>query len=506
MPLSFLAPAFLIGLAAVGVPLLIHLVQRERKRVLPFPSLMFLERLPYRSVRRRRVRHPLLLLLRSLALVLLAAAFARPLLTRSSALPRLAGGAREVVLLLDRSYSMGYAGRWSAARAAASRVLAGLAPGDHVSLVVFDAGAAVVVPPGTDAAPVRAVLDTLKPGWGRTRYAPALKLAADILGASRLERREAVLISDFQKNGRDAADAIRLPPGARLTPLRVGTEPAPDLAVTGVSFRREAVPGGERVSATARVASTGAGAPTALPVTLELDGHAVQTVRATVPASGAASVAFAPFMLAHSQTLGTVRIAPDALPADDQYHFVLSAGQSLRVLVLDAGGAAPSLYLHRALAFAEPPGFEVTRQDAALVRGADLERAAVVVLDDAPFPGGEAGRRLREWVAKGGGLVVALGEHARADGIPGIGPSVVGPSADAGGPGGVALGRLEYGHPVLEPFAAPGGGSFADARFYRRRLLTPGDSTAVPARFEDGAAALLERRYGRGRVLLWGAG
>ncbi len=506
MPLSLLAPAFLAGVAALAVPVLLHLVQRERKRVVPFPSLMFLEQLPYRSVRRRRLRHVALLLLRCLALVLLVAAFARPLLRRRLPAVLAAGGAREVVLLLDRSYSMGYAGRWAAARAAALRVLRGLAPGDHVSLVVFDAGAALVVPPTTEVAAVRAVLDTVRPGWQRTRYAPALKLAADVLAASRLERREAVLVSDFQKLGREAADPVRLPPGARLVPAPVGSGPTPNASVTGVTFRREPMAGGgaERITATARVAN--AGAPLRdLPVTLELDWRPAEVRHISVGASAAAAVTFAPFILAHQDTRGVVRIPDDALPADDAFRFVLSPGQALPVLVLDDGRAAPSLYLRRALAFSDPPGFAVAERDLRDLRASDLAHAGVVVLDDAPFPGGAAGDALRAWVAGGGGLVVLLGDASRGDGIPGIGPDAIAAAADAGGVDGVALGQLDYGHPVLEPFAAPGSGSFADARFYRRRPLVPGDSTAVLARFEDGTAALVERRWGRGRVLLWGS-
>jgi len=75
---SFLTPAFLIGIGALAIPVLVHLIQRERKKVVPFPSLMFLRRIPYQSVRRRSIRHWLLLSLRALALLLLVAAFARP--------------------------------------------------------------------------------------------------------------------------------------------------------------------------------------------------------------------------------------------------------------------------------------------------------------------------------------------------------------------------------------------------------------------------------------------
>ena len=54
--MSFLTPAFLVGISALAIPVLIHLIQRERKRVVVFPSLMFLRRIPYQSVRRRAIQ------------------------------------------------------------------------------------------------------------------------------------------------------------------------------------------------------------------------------------------------------------------------------------------------------------------------------------------------------------------------------------------------------------------------------------------------------------------
>src|SRR5437667_6880236 len=75
--MSFLAPAFLLGLAALAIPVFIHLIQRERKRVIEFPSLMFVRRIPYQSVRRRRIRHWLLLMMRAAAILMIVAAFAR---------------------------------------------------------------------------------------------------------------------------------------------------------------------------------------------------------------------------------------------------------------------------------------------------------------------------------------------------------------------------------------------------------------------------------------------
>src|SRR3954454_22701556 len=98
--MSFLAPAFFFGLAAVAVPIVIHLIQRERKEVVRFPSLMFLRKIPYQSVQRKRIHNWLLLLLRVAAMLLLVAAFSRPFFKQDPLkLSASATGAREVVIL-----------------------------------------------------------------------------------------------------------------------------------------------------------------------------------------------------------------------------------------------------------------------------------------------------------------------------------------------------------------------------------------------------------------------
>ena len=117
----FLTPLLLLGLAALAIPVLVHLIHRERAQVVQFPSLMFLERVPFRSMRRQKIRNWPLFLVRCAALILLILAFARPFFTGSNAVAGALGGGREIVLLLDQSYSMGYGDRWVRARTAAAR-------------------------------------------------------------------------------------------------------------------------------------------------------------------------------------------------------------------------------------------------------------------------------------------------------------------------------------------------------------------------------------------------
>src|SRR5215510_13920591 len=129
--MAFVAPLGLVALGALAIPVAIHLIQRERKRVVEFPSLMFLRRIPYQSVRRRRLRDITLLMMRLAALALIVMAFARPFFRRDSLAAAAQNGAREAVILVDASYSMGYGDRWAKAQAAARSAINALNPGDR---------------------------------------------------------------------------------------------------------------------------------------------------------------------------------------------------------------------------------------------------------------------------------------------------------------------------------------------------------------------------------------
>ena len=114
--MSFLAPLFLAALAAIAVPVIAHLIQRERRTIVEFPSLMFVQQIPYKSVEKRRIHNWPLLLLRIAALTAIVIAFARPFFGMDP-VRAAATGDRDVVVLLNRSASMGYGDRWARAQA-----------------------------------------------------------------------------------------------------------------------------------------------------------------------------------------------------------------------------------------------------------------------------------------------------------------------------------------------------------------------------------------------------
>jgi hypothetical protein len=502
--MSFLTPLFLAGLAALAVPVVIHLIQREKKFVVPFPSLMFLQRIPYQSIRRRRIHNWMLLIIRLAVLALVVAAFARPFIRRSERTIA-TNGAREVVILLDHSYSMGYADRWQRAQKAARDAVNALGVDDHATVVLFASDAEVAVRSTSDRGKLLGVIESASPGPGATRYAPALKVAGSVLADSRLPRLEAILISDFQRNGWQGGDAVQLPSSAKISTVAIESrQDLANAAVTTVTLGRAPFEGRERTTVTAAVANRSAQPMSNVAVALEIDGRAVQTEHVTLPADGSASVTFAPFTINTANTRGTVRLAPDALARDNVLHFVVSPLEPLPVVVVDrtGPGGEDSLYLLRALSIGEAPKFDITVRNPNAVTDDDLTRAAVVLLNDVPVSPA-LGSRLLRYVDRGGGLFVALGPRAtwpggNTENMPALSAAVDRSSGDA-----ARLGALEYGHPVFEPFRAPRSGEFSTAQFYGYRRVITSAASRVLARFDAGAPALVEQPVGRGRILVW---
>jgi hypothetical protein len=506
MSLTFLVPLFLLGLAGIAVPIVVHLTRRQRKNVVMFPSLMFLEKVPYQEQRRRRVQHWFLLAMRAAALALLAIAFARPFMDDTALGAGASGGPREVVVLVDQSYSMELGDQLAVARDGAAEVFAGLGPLDRASLVTFTQGARVLARSTADRARLTTAVDTVQLSSGSTRYGPALKVAQAILEESQLPTGEVYLFSDFQRTGWIGDEGVRVPPGSTFIPRPTGDEVLDDnFLVTDVSLPRQTVSGRERVTPTARIVRRGGDDPREVAVALQIDGQVLQTRTVTMSPDAAAAVAFEPITLSRPHTRGSVHLPDDGLHADNTHHFVVSPGTSTAVLVVEGAAADRnvSFYVRNALDITEDGRFQVTVRRASSIRTVDLDGVDAVILNDVQIDGPSA-ERLRAFVVGGGGVLVAVGEQggwpaSAADMLPGQIGAVQDRLQGRGG----RLGYLEYGHAIFEVFAGPRSGDFTGARFFRARSFQPAPDASVLARFDDGSVALAERRIGRGKLLVW---
>ena len=284
------------------------------------------------------------------------------------------------------------------------------------------------------------------------------------------------------------------------------------MAVIDVNLDRNQRAGRERVDLLARIANFGDDAVNGLEISLEIDGVLIESRAVDIETNATVAVRFSEFTPPQREVLGVVRLPEDELPLDDVFRFLLSPGQTLSVLIVEHPNATAdeSLYLERALGIGSDPPYRVESRRSTQVTAADLEGRAVVILNDAPFPRGTVGQRLRQFVLDGGGLFAALGQRSTAGSWPedfaDLLPGRIGGVVDRLADRGATLSVTDYDHPLLELFSTPRSGDFSRTRFYRYHRLEEAASADVLARFDDGAVALAEVRAGNGRVVTWASG
>lgn len=329
MRLLFQHPALLGLLALAGLPVLVHLLSRARPPVYRFSNLEFLRRVLRTTTRLRRPHDWLLLILRTLALAALAAAFAGPfLISKSASLP---GEKSTVLLLIDRSASMaareGAGTRFDAACAQAVRFLDEAKP-NHANLIWIDAEPDAAFPaPGPNLAFLTELLQQAKPhpesGALTAAFDLALRQFASIQG-----HRELVVISDFQATAwRDFAP--KLPPDVVLRTHRVATAAPRNLAVSRLLPQPAEPVAGQDVTLLTRVQNFSAD-PVSTELTLDADG-ARQSQAINLPAWGEAEAAFVIRPAAAGPLPVTASIAADAFPLDDARHAVVQVRDSLQL-------------------------------------------------------------------------------------------------------------------------------------------------------------------------------
>jgi uncharacterized membrane protein len=187
--LQFINPLLALGTLLFAVPLIIHLLNRQRFRRRDWAAMEFLLRAFKKQRRRLRMENLILLLLRCLIPICLALAVARPYFPEGSSLIPSAGTAHHV-LVLDESYSTGLEPQGAQsphrlARRMATRLLEQLdqKSGQH-KVTVVQAGIRVKVPVREDARleRVRARLSQLGgPQDSASSLLPALAQVADML-------------------------------------------------------------------------------------------------------------------------------------------------------------------------------------------------------------------------------------------------------------------------------------------------------------------------------------
>jgi hypothetical protein len=493
---GFLAPWFLAGAVAIGLPFWIHLLRQYRSTPHPFSSLMFFERRTQSSIKHRRLRYLLLLSLRVALLLLIALAFANPFIDRTGVA---AGGRKMLVIAVDNSFSMRYDDHLARAKQAAMNAVSQLNPGERGQVLAVGSRVHFLTQPVEETDQLKAAIQGIQPSDEQSSYGELARALRTIEQTSRIPL-EVHFASDMQKSSMPPAFAdLRLGSDTNLIFHSVADPKEPNWMVESVTapakiydpkkVRVQAVVAGSNTPATKRT------------VSLALDGKVLDSKSVDVPANGRASVEFVSLDSPHGFHQGEIRIEPgDSLHQDDRFDFAIERTDPHPVLFLHpAGQNLDELYYRSALESVSEAGFTLDPLAVEQAGNQSLSKYAFVVLSDVGSmpPGLE--NSLRAYVAGGGSLLIALGPLSAAlNRVPVSNEAIQGSAyASRGDSRFETVAAADAEHPALRRANKLDG-----VKFYQVIKVDPGQSHVV-ARLTNQAPLLLEKQVGEGRVIVF---
>jgi hypothetical protein len=491
------APWFLAGIAAVAIPLYVHLLRRHTTTPRPFSSLMFFERRTQSSIKHRRLRYLLLLSLRALLLLLLVLAFANPFLYRSAASM---GNQKLLLVVIDDSLSMRAGTRLADAQQQALSVLASRRPADRAQVMALGGHVQVLTQPSQDSGALRAAVENLKPADSRSNYGELANAVRSVSENLKIPV-ELHFFSDIQKSSMPASfSELALPTNVSLILHPVVTQSLPNWTVESLNAPGQVWdPKKTRVQAV--IAGFGTPAATRT-VSLLVNGKVVATRPTPVPAGGRATVEFNSLDVPYGFSRCEVRIdSADALAADDSSLFAVERSDPRRALFV-YDDPRSLVYFKSALGSAAESAFTLEALPSNQATGQSFSNYAFVVLSDVISLPAAAESSLLRYVRPGGSVWIAAGASAgHATRIPVFAENILESRNYArGNDRFLSVGDADPSYRSISSTDRLSG-----IKFFFALRVEPGDARIL-ARLTDQTPLLLEKKVGEGTILLFTSG
>jgi len=499
--MNFLNPFFLIGAAVLAVPVLIHLVRRERSEIIPFSTLMFLLKIPKRMVRQQMLKNLLLMILRLALIALLVGVFARPYLMQSATPDGgLLGSGRGFVMMLDNSSSMRYGQNFEKMKTEAVSRINALGGGDRMAIVGFNHSATVLVQPTSDKGKLRAAVDALEPSYAGTRYFEAFALADRLLGQFGQQEKHLIMISDFQRSGwnRSSRESV-IGHDVKAEMFSVGVKDSGNVGIDNVSVDATSFVRTYSGRIVARIHNYRRDKDVTVPVALLINDKEEARKNVLVPAAGTALAEFGGFDLALGFAKGKIKIvADDPLPQDNEFLFGIERREKLNVLILDSGRPRQSFHLKAAFTAAPDLPFNVKVANASVVSPEDLGSQDIVIFNDVQRltdPVRDRAVQMRKSGRQGQLVILGNSSDLRwwesVSGFPAKPLRSVNVASERGKTV-VYLTSYDRNHGIFKRFQGSSRLGLNTAQFFRYIELEPKPGASAIAKFDNGGAALVE--------------
>jgi hypothetical protein len=547
--MSFAAPLFLLAALAAAIPVVLHMINRQRAKDLPFSTLRFLRISVQKTRRRKRIHDLFLMILRAGVLFLIAAGLAKPTITSLSALWGGAGSA--AVIILDNSASMGMIDqertRFDTAVAAAGQILDELHDGDETALLIT----------GGPAYPelgnlyrtqeqIRQILAQTRVCYQRADLANAVRQARAILATSTAPNKQIYVMTDMQKlswenwekNGEaDAGKEGNSPILAAKKPEHSPDEalkipvilvdcnraPKPNTAVQGLELDAEVPVAGLPVKASVELLNTSTVSQQRV-AELYIDGNKeASSPELDIPPNGRVKHDFTFTFKAGGLHRGEVRLAgEDGSKYDDRRFFAKEIDQNVPVAIVKSKRHEipyldDAFYLESALSGGQSDGWaiKVATVLASDLANEPLSKYKAIFCVNLPAPNANAAEKLRRYVSEGGNLLWIAGDNVAADAynrmneqaanrlLPAPLMEIRSPKAENNRDSWY-ISFLDRQFPALSRLTEPPS-LYQSVLVYKHvRMAAEGGETRILAKLDDGEPLLAMRKVDEGNVLVLG--
>ena len=511
--LDFLNTAVLAAAAAAIFPFLLHLFSRRKVRVIPFSSVALLKAMQKRQVRAIKIKQLLLLIIRTLIILTVVLAFARPA-TRGGYLGSHATVSAAIVI--DNSASMGLSvkdGRlFDLAIRKARNILNQLGQSDEAAVIVTSGDFSQTQSNDIFGNPAAAAafLDQIGLTDNRADLTESLNQAAGLLTERKNLNREIYLISDFQQNSFDPEKARPAFDG-RVYLVDLPTDDVDNSSITGVDLGNQLIEIGTEFMVTTTVKKQSGSGGDEMLVSLYIDDKRVAQKDIQLKPGETGTVSFPVVVADPGYHSGYAALSDDDLLADNSHYFAFYIPETFSILVVGEEGLDRRLF---ELALAPDENlrrhWSVQSIPYNMFSSASLNQYDVVMLVDYRSLSGGDAARVRDFAKKGGGLLVNLGRDSDSADYNASLVDLTGIQLISSFPkqysrsGYYLMTDFDLDHQILSIFKSPDSKAGYEFRSYARAKAGIMDEGRVHllARYSDGSPAISVADYDRGKVML----
>ncbi|MDH4222121.1 MAG: BatA domain-containing protein [candidate division Zixibacteria bacterium] len=515
--LNFLNPILLWALLAVVIPVMIHLFSRQRVKKIDFSSLIFLKTLERTRLRALKIKEFLLLLIRSLIILFVVFAFARPS-SKSGFASKLGAQAKNSILfLIDNSYRMGYETRegnllWIAQKKC-EELLKIYTKGDELHLITYNEDPEKFLSyPIYDTSLISRGIREIELSLEPADLNKSLESGVEIIRGSKNENKEIYLFTDLKT--KELPILNKWGPffekeGIRLFLIGLSNEEKENWGIRDVESPSGVVAISTPFEIKSIVKNYSEKSVQNLLISLYLDGRRVSQTDANLKEGEETKISFTQSVKETGFHSGYLELSDDNLLADNKRFLTFKLPEKIEVLLVESKGKKEN-YLRLALIPVKEKidRFKITQIDPKSFPAKNLSNYQVIIFSDLSELRPEHLPRLDDFLNSGKGIFfffekskVELFEQISKRYINSIYKGIKDLSGSK--EGFLTMEKLNLFHPIFQPYKGLDKSKFPRIRFFSIHEVIPGEGTKVLASFSNGVPALVESFSKTGKVLVF---